>query len=287
MTNAQKEFSQRMCLHHARLTRGQRRVVDYILRHFDDCAFHTSSQIGKQAGVSETTVIRLANTLNFAGFAEMQKFIRSGLVESRIDRVGRTQSEMRDARGILNEIAKINSENIQHTLQHITAADLEEVADTILAATAICTVGMRSSAATVSYLTAALNQLFGNAISLSFATGDHLDRLRGMPPGTVVIGVSFLRYARHTFDVMRYARQIGLRTIVITDSVTAPLAQFGDILLLVSTASVHFLPSQTAGVSLINALLAIIALRGRDRVVNSLNRFENSLEDGNVFCERN
>ena len=40
---------------------------------------------------------------------------------------------------------------------------LRKAAELILAAPAICTIGTRSSAATAFYLTAALNQLFGNA----------------------------------------------------------------------------------------------------------------------------
>ena len=66
------------------LTRSQRRVADYIARHFDECAFQTSADIGKKAGVSEATVFRLSTTLGFRRFSGLQKFIRSGLVERRI-----------------------------------------------------------------------------------------------------------------------------------------------------------------------------------------------------------
>jgi DNA-binding MurR/RpiR family transcriptional regulator len=283
--NSLNEFGRIVRLHQERLTRGQRRVVDYMTRHFDDCAFLTSNQIGTQAGVSETTVIRLAGSLEFSGFADMQNFIRAGLVQSRIDRVGQTQPEMKSERAILAQVAQLDSENIQETLTRNSGADLVRAADMILAAPAICTVGVRSSAGTASYLTAALNQLFGNVTALSLSMGDHMDRLRGSPSGTVVIGVSFLRYARLTFEVMRYARKLSLPTIMITDSLTSPPAQFGDVLFLVSTSSIHYLPSQAAGLSLVNALLGCIALRGRKRVVASLRRFEDSLDESDVFCE--
>jgi len=281
------EFGRAVQARYGRLTRGQRRAADYIVaRQFDDCAFLTSSQIGERAGVSETTVIRLATALGFTGFANMQQFIRSGLVRNRIDRFERTSAEMRDEQAILADVAQLDSDNVQQTLRRTNPADLARAAEMILAAPAVCTVGLRTSAATASYLTAALNQLFGNVTPLSSSMGDHMDRLRGMAPGTVVIGVSFLRYARHTFEVMRYARKLGLGTIVITDSVTAPPVPFGDLCLLVSTSSVHYLPSQTAGLSLVNALLGSIALRGQDRVVASLRRFEDSLKESDVFCLR-
>ncbi len=286
MAQGQDEFSRIVRRHQAKLTRGQRRVADYMIRHYDDCAFQTSGQIGEHAGVSETTVIRLASTLSFAGFADMQKFIRGGLVQSRIDRFGKSPSSVKDEAGLLAQVAQLDSENIQQTLARISAADLAQAADMVLKAPMICTVGMRSSATTAFYLTAALNQLFGNVVSLSISLGDHLDRLRSMPPGTVVIGVSFLRYVRHTFEIMRYAKKIGLRTILITDSLTSPPSQFGDLVFLVSTSSVHYIPSQAAALSVVNGLLGSMALRDRKRVVASLKRFEDSLDDSDVFCER-
>lgn len=286
MGNDQEEFSRIVRRHHAKLTRGQRKVADYMIRHYDDCAFLTSAQIGEHASVSETTVIRLAGALDFAGFSDMQNFIRGGLVQSRIDRYGKAAPPVKSEAGILARVAQIDSENVQQTLGQISSADLAQAADMLLKAPMICTIGMRSSSAAALYLTAAINQLFGNVIPLSIGLGDHLDRLRSMPPGSVVVGVSFLRYSRHTFEVLRYARKLNLRIIVFTDSLTAPPSQFADLLFLVSTSSVHYLPSQVAALSVINALLGSIALRDRKRVVASLKRFEESLEGGDEFCER-
>lgn len=268
------------------LTRSQRRAADYIVRNFDDCAFKTSAEIGEQAGVSETTVFRLAATLDFPGFAAMQKFIRSGLVRHRIERVARPGAGAGDEAALLARVAQADADNVQQTLARLNAADLRRAAELILAAPQVCTIGMRSSTATASYLAAALNQLFGNVTPLPLPIGDSIDRLRGSPPGTVVIGVSFLRYARPTVEAMRYARELGLPTIVITDSVTAPPARFGDVVLLVATASIHFLPSQTAALAVVNALIGAVALRDRARVAAALKRFEDTLIDVDVFWER-
>ena len=267
------------------LTRGQRRVADYIVRHFDECAFQTSADIGKKAGVSEATVFRFSTTLGFKRFSRLQKFIRSGLVQRRIQRAAKPLEGIGDEGAILAQVAQFDAENVHQTMSQTSAANLRKAAELILAAPAICTIGMRSSAATAFYLTAALNQLFGNVTPLSLGLCDDIDRLRGMPAGTVVVGVSFFRYATQTLKIMRHARALGLPTIVITDSVMAPPARFGDVVLLAATASIHFLPSQTAGISLVNALLGCIALRGCDRVGRSLKSFEKSLADADIFCE--
>ena len=82
---------------------------------------------------------------------------------------------------------------------------------------------------------------------------------------------------------MRHARALGLSTIVITDSVIAPPSRFGRCFTCRDRVD-PLLPSQTAGISLVNALLGCIALRGRERGGRSLS-FEKSLADADKFCE--
>ena len=130
------------------LTRGQRRVADYIARHFDECAFQTSADIGKKAGVSEATVFRLSTTLGFRRFSGLQKFIRSGLVERRIRRAAKPLKGIEDESAILAQVAQFDAENVHQTMSQTSAANLRKAAELILAAPAICTIGTRSSAAT-------------------------------------------------------------------------------------------------------------------------------------------
>jgi DNA-binding MurR/RpiR family transcriptional regulator len=91
----------------------------------------------------------------------------------------------------------------------------------------------KASAATAFYLTAALNQLFGNVTPQSLWVSE-------VTPFDFGNAYSFFRYATQTLKIMRHARARGLSTIIITDSVIAPPAHFGDIVLLAATASIHF-----------------------------------------------
>lgn len=65
------------------LTKGQKKVATYILRNPEEVAFLTSKKLGKNAGVSEATVIRLANALGISGFSEIQNISQSWLKRKR------------------------------------------------------------------------------------------------------------------------------------------------------------------------------------------------------------
>jgi DNA-binding MurR/RpiR family transcriptional regulator len=45
------------------LTDAQRRAAQYIMDHYEEAIFLTASKLAKKAGVSEATVVRLAQVL--------------------------------------------------------------------------------------------------------------------------------------------------------------------------------------------------------------------------------
>ena len=59
-----------------RLTPAQQRVMRYIMDRYEEAIFLTASQLAKGAGVSEATVVRLAQALGFAGYPGMQNKFR-------------------------------------------------------------------------------------------------------------------------------------------------------------------------------------------------------------------
>ena len=54
-------------------SKGQKKIASYILTNYDKAAFMTASRLGKTVEVSESTVVRFAVELGYAGYPEMQK----------------------------------------------------------------------------------------------------------------------------------------------------------------------------------------------------------------------
>ena len=47
----------------SRLSKGQKLIAEYILKNYDKAAFMTAAKLGVSVGVSESTVVRFANSL--------------------------------------------------------------------------------------------------------------------------------------------------------------------------------------------------------------------------------
>ena len=58
-----------------RLSKGHRKIAEYIVEHYDKAVFMTASKLGEKVGVSESTVVRFASELGYGGYPEMQKAI--------------------------------------------------------------------------------------------------------------------------------------------------------------------------------------------------------------------
>ena len=59
------------------LSKGQKRIAEYISCHYEKAVSMTAVMLGRQCGVSESTVVRFAMALGYEGYPEMQEKLRS------------------------------------------------------------------------------------------------------------------------------------------------------------------------------------------------------------------
>ena len=72
----------------ARLSKGQKLIAEYIMDNYDKAAFMTAAKLGQIVSVSESTVVRFANTLGYEGYRDLQKDLQE-LVKNKLTTVQR------------------------------------------------------------------------------------------------------------------------------------------------------------------------------------------------------
>ncbi len=73
-----------------KMSKGQKKLSDYILCNYEKAAFLTALQLGKEVGVSESTVVRFASSLGFDGYPEFQKQL-ADMVQDKIHSIERIE----------------------------------------------------------------------------------------------------------------------------------------------------------------------------------------------------
>ena len=275
----------RLNLSGKRLSKGQRRIVEYIAAHYDKAVFMTASRLGESVGVSESTVVRFASALGYEGYPELQRALQE-LVSHRLtpnQRVEMSEDMPQDA--VLSTVLKSDMQNLRSTLEHLDNNVFEDVVRRILKADAIYVMGLRSAAPMAQFMCYYLNYIFPVVKLVSSGTTDVFDEISKIAPKDVLIGISFPRYSTRTLEAMRYAKRCGAQVVAITDGPMSPLSELADATLCAHTDMASFVDSLAAPLSVINALLVSLGLHRREALQDHFHQLEELWSTYEVYLE--
>lgn len=267
------------------LTDAQRRAAQYIMDHYEEAIFLTASKLAKKAGVSEATVVRLAQVLGFDGYPKLQQMLRKNL-QSRLTTVTRLEQTVQHVRSdgdILTKVLQEDIRNLSETLRDISREAFHQAVTDMTRARRIYVVGLRGAHAPALVLALYLRFLEKQASPVIPGYGDVWNTLHGMDKEDLVIGISLPRYTRLTIEILEYAKAKGARVGAITDSLISPLARNADWVLPVHSRLDSFIESFTAAMSLVNALLTALSVQNPEETMKALKEREGLWQKKGIY----
>jgi DNA-binding MurR/RpiR family transcriptional regulator len=267
------------------LTRSQRKLLEYILSHDDESIFLNTGDLARKVNISEATVVRLSKALGFKGFPEFQKELRL-LFKNKLtttSRLEKTVKKTTNEGDVLIKVLQTDIHNIEETLKQIPVQEFRQFVKLIDSADRIIIIGLRSAFSLAVFFGIALEFLQKNVWVIQPGIGDMWDRLLGLKERDLVIGISFPRYTKQTVEVLRFAKEKGMKTLAITDSAISPLAQYADHVLTAQHKLDSFVESFTAPLSLINAIVTALGVFSKKSTMKSLKELEKIWESQQVY----
>lgn len=244
-------------------SKGQKRIAVYILENYDKAAFMTASKLGKLVGVSESTVVRFASELGYDGYPSMQRALQE-MIRSRLTSTQRIQAAegLLSGQDVLSAVVQTDMEKLRMLADEADREAFDHVVDRLLNARHIYILGVRSSSFVAGYLNFYMHLLFENVTLVqSNAAGEIFEQLFRVGPEDVMLAISFPRYSNVTMNTVKFAQDRGATIVAITDNKLSPLYQMSDAALLAPSEMISFVDSMVAPLSLINALLVVLAAR--------------------------
>ncbi len=268
-----------------RLSKGHRKIAQYIVEHYDKAVFMTASRLGESVGVSESTVVRFASAMGYEGYPQLQRSLQE-LVSHRLTANQRfemsTELEPREALGV---VLKSDMQNLRATMEQMDSAVFEDVVNRLLSARAIYVMGLRSAAPLAQFMGYYLNYIFDNVHLVSSGATDVFEEISKLKENDMLVGISFPRYSSRTLEAMRFAKRCGAQVVAITDGPMSPLADIADATLTARTDMASFVDSLAAPLSLINALLVALGLHRKDALIDHFRQLESIWETYEVYLE--
>jgi len=258
------------------LTEAQKQAAQYMMDHYEESIFLTASKLAKKAGVSEATVVRLAQVLGFDGYPKLQQMLRKSL-RDRLTTVTRLESAIRHGRDdsdILTSIMQKDIQNLSETLRDISPEAFRQAVADLQNARRIYVVGLRGAHAPALILALYLRFLEKQASPVIPGYGDVWNTLHGIGSYDLVIVISLPRYTKLTVEILKYAKENGVKVGAITDSLLSPIARNADWVLVVHSKLDSFIESFTASISVVNALLTALSVHNPGETLKALKERE-------------
>ena len=269
-----------------KMSKGQKLIAEYILNNYDKAAFMTASRLGNIVGVSESTVVRFANVLDYDGYPKLQKALQE-LIRNKLTTVQRIEmSSDLDQSMVLKSVLKADMNNIRLTIDEMNNGIFEAVVNRILQAKNIYVLGLRSAAPLAQFMGYYLNFIFDNVRIVTSGVNDIFEQLIHIGKGDLLIGISFPRYASRAIEAIKFSKGRGADTVALTDSMLSPLTAYADYSLLARSDMASFVDSLVAPLSLINALIVAIGVMKKTEISSDFHELENIWSHYNVYVEK-
>lgn len=251
--------------HHIRieynsLTRGQKRIAEYLLSHLNEMHFLSSKQMAESVGVSESAVVRFSQRLGFTGYPALRKQLRNEF-RARAGHEEFMTSGLRrniEETNIVTDVIWRDIELLSELHHYLDYSEVEEAARRISLAKKVLAIGHRTSFGFAEFFASALRQGMGKGTSLSFGIGMATDVLVSVESETVVLAVTLSPASEQTVAMLRTAKDLGLYTIVITDQKDGEVGNLADTILLVDTDIQVFTSSYISVLATIHVLLTMV-----------------------------
>ncbi len=179
---------------YGKMSKGQRRLADYVRQNYDKAVFLTAAKLGKRWASANPPSSVSPSSWGYKGYPGFQKALEE-LVRNRLNSIQRmevtygriTQSE------ILETVLQSDIDKIKQTLAVIDHKAFNLAIDTILNARKIYVIGIRSCAPLASFFSFYLNLVCDNVTPVTTNSSSEIfEQLIRIGEEDVIIGISFL-----------------------------------------------------------------------------------------------
>ena len=283
--NGNNELLLRISEKYDSMSKGQKRLSDYVSSNYDKAAFFTAAKLGETVGVSESTVVRFATQLGYKGYPGFQKALEE-LVKTRLNSIQRmevTYGRISQAE-IIETVLQSDINKIKMTLSAIDHNAFDLAVDTILKARKIYVIGIRSCAPLASFLSFYLNLICEDVVLVNTNSSSELfEQLIRINNEDVIIGISFPRYSMRTLKALEFASNRQAKVITLTDSIHSPMTLYSSCNLIARSDMASIVDSLVAPLSVINALIVALCMKRHNEVISNLETLEKIWDEYQVY----
>ena len=261
-----------------KLSKGNKKVAQFIMDHFQEVIFMTAAEMAQKLEISESTIVRFPKNIGLKGYPELIAELRMvGKDQLQKALAPNLTAETYDNWGVIASVMQADINKIHDTLSDLDGDVFGSIIDAIIKGKRVYILGLRNCAPLATFLYFYLNKLRPDVILLdSSASSEIFEQMFRISEEDVIIGISFPRYSMRTLKAMELANDRGAKVIAITDRKTSPINLYSSMNLLAKSEMTSVAESLVAPLSILNAIIVAVSLKMPEKALDELNALENT-----------
>lgn len=257
----------------------------YILRNPLKAAFMNSVALASSAGVSDSTVVRLAMALGYSGFPQFQGELQKQ-AQKKMTSLEKFTSEGETSGNPLYKAFDLEAAALHDMRENLDPEALNRAVDLLADKPRILTVGLYSNACLAHYAGFFLGLLCDDVGIVTSLDPASFRTFKKHGEETVALVYSFPRYPEATQAIAAYLKEQGATVIGITDNALSPLVPYCDVLLEVPMRYLTFVDPLGASMALTHALLLGLFHKKPESCRKNVESFEELVNQRRFFEQK-
>lgn len=263
----------------------QIKIAAYLIDNYERIPFLTATQMAKEIGVSQPSVIRFAQLI---GFPKFFLFLESfqALLEAQLTSKDRLSLSLETRESFDNGNFGIISKEIRTLNQMVKTFPLEQfnqLVEKICQSNMVFILGSRGSASLAHFLGYFLGKVKSNICIIQNGSSIEYDKFIGSGEKDLLLALAFPRYPRETLDMTGYCSKKGIFTAGITDKIDSPLAGKVDLPLVIPITFSTIFDSYCSVLCLFNMIVTEVGRNNKQESESLSEEFEALARARNIF----
>jgi DNA-binding MurR/RpiR family transcriptional regulator len=270
-----KEITDKIKSKYDSLPKNHRKIADFFINNFDKIPFLNVQEVSKTTGASVASIVRFAQRAGYKGFSELRDSVAESLQKGLNNKEIFPLLKKRIAEDdLLTEVANLDIENINDTLNLIERKSFDYIINRILSSDRVLTGGLGISYLLAEILAYQLTQVGIDSSPLKHTHTLFHEHVLFLNPKDLLILFSFPPYSKETVDLARFAEERKIDVIAITNKPASPITFYTKANLIVESRNMLFTNSFAAISVLINAIATSCAVKDKARAKKILKESE-------------
>jgi len=227
MTPGQAGLDERIAAARPDLSPAEDRVASFFAQHREEVVFLSAVEIAARLDTSDATVIRAAQSLGYSGLPDLKTELRDALRTRATPtlRLGRSLEDLgEDPAAVLEHVLATEMELLHDARKTLRPEDFSRALDLLAKAERVVIQGLGPNAPLAEYFAARLRRMRRPALAVGERGQALADALLDMRKGDVVIVLAYDRQNPESELTLERARDLGLSSILVTDTLGLALA---------------------------------------------------------------